>query len=127
MSCPRETKSRLIAWGRWASGAIPGFPIMAAFMRANCGGRATAINQANPELLRTDQIIARLELKLRKVIIRHYCTQGSGREKALRMGIPKSTYWQRLDEGTWFVHTEFDKPDTAIRESQFVHSESRIA
>jgi DNA-directed RNA polymerase specialized sigma24 family protein len=100
---------------------------MAAFMRANCGGRATALNQANPELIRTDQIISRLELRLRKVIIRHYCSQGSGREKALRMGIPKSTYWQRLDEATWFVHTEYDKPETAIRESQFVHSESRTA
>jgi hypothetical protein len=83
---------------------------MSAFMRV--GSRSTG-RESNPELIRTDQIISRLELRLRRVLIRHFCTEGPLRLKAGRHGLPKSTYFDLLDEAIWYVHTCYDKPDIA--------------
>ena len=85
---------------------------MSAFMRV--GSRPTS-SESNPELIRTDQIISRLEIRLRRVLIRHFCTEGSLRLKAGRHGLPKSTYFDLLDEAIWYVHTCYDKPDVALR------------
>lgn len=106
-----ETKQRLRDWGRWANGGMHGYPSESSSERINGGGRSTALKEANPDLLRTDHIVGCAELKLRRILIRHYCTAGSGREKALRMTLPKSTYFQLLNEAEWFVMTELDKPD----------------
>lgn len=101
-------------WGVWAAGyGISGYPMLAAFMRINCGSRSTAVTE-NPECIRTDHIVGRAELKLRRILIRQYCTRGSIREKALRAGMPKSSYWDLVEQGAWFVHTEYDKPEMAL-------------
>ena len=107
---PGETGRRLVFWGRWAAGGTGlGYPCMSALMRIKAGGKSTAIAEANPDLIRTDQIIANAELRHRRVLVRQYCVQGSIREKALRMGLPKSTYWDLVEEAAWWVHTEYDK------------------
>jgi len=111
---PGDTRRRLVDWGIWSAGyGVSGFPMMSAFMRINCGSRSTATME-NPECVRTDQIVGRAELRLRKILIRHFCTRGSVREKALRARLAKSTYFDLLEEGAWFVHTEYDKPEFAV-------------
>lgn len=112
MSWPGETQGRLIRWGRWASGGVPGFPRMSALMRIKSGSRGTG-DETNPELIRSNEIIGRAELRYRMVLIRHFCTQGSLREKAGRHKLPKSTYWDLIDEAVWYFHTEYDKSDVA--------------
>jgi hypothetical protein len=108
MSWPNETRGRLMRWGRWASGGVPGFPRMSALARIKSGSRGTG-DETNPELIRTNQVIGFSQKHHRMIIIRHFCTSGSIREKAGRHGLPKSTYWDVLDEAVWWVHTEYDK------------------
>jgi hypothetical protein len=81
----------------------------------------------DPELLRTDYIIARSDPAVRLILIRHYCGYGTAREKARRMGLCRSIYFERVELAAWHVHVEYDKPDTSIRESQFMQLESRTA
>jgi hypothetical protein len=115
---PGETRRRLVEWGIWAAGfGVSGFPMLSAFMRINSGSRSTATME-NPECVRTDQIVGRAELRLRKVLIRHYCTRGSVREKAERARLPKSTYHDLVEEASWFVHTEYDKAEVAVPDSR---------
>jgi hypothetical protein len=111
VSVPNETIRRLRRWGGWASGGLLNSALVCALDFINSGSRATADADADPEILRTDWIVGRAERPMRVILIRHYCTDGSGREKALRMGVPKSTYYDRLEEARWFVHTEYDKAD----------------
>jgi hypothetical protein len=83
---------------------------MSAFLRVRID-RASVFDIIDPEILRTDWIVGRAQLRLRRVLIRHYCTRGHVRAKAMRMGLARSTYFDLLEEARWFVHTEYDKPD----------------
>jgi hypothetical protein len=86
---------------------------MSALARIKSGSRGTG-DETSPELLRSNEVIAHSEKRLRMVLIRHFCTRGALREKAGRHGIPKSTYWDLVDEAVWYFHTEYDKPDVAM-------------
>lgn len=114
MSVPRETERRLWRWGGWASGGLEFFRMTCALSRINAGSRATADSEADPEIIRTNVIIGRSERRHRLILIRQYCTRGTIREKAGRIRLPKSSYYDLLEEARWYVHTEYDKPDLAL-------------
>lgn len=87
----REVPALRSAWRIWFFGGS--------------GGKEAAL----PEYLQiVDAIVCRLEPQPRIVTIVNYCQTGSGRDKALRLDMPKTTYFRLLDQALWFVHTELD-------------------
>jgi len=77
-------------------------------------GRCTAVDHADPEVLFCDSIVRKADKEIRVILVRHYCGNGTGREKAARSGMSKSTYYQRLNEAEWWIHTELDKYEPEV-------------
>lgn len=105
------TRARLIRWGRWAQGGLRGYPLMVAWMRIAFGQETGAA----PDEEEVDRIVCRAEQPQRQILVVHFCFRGPVRQKANQLGIPKSTYWDRIDEAIWFVHTELDRPDRTAK------------
>ena len=100
-------KYRLTEWGRWSRDGTNGYPTRWAVD----GGLARApevIVQAPPYIELIDVIVRQLEVEPRRVLIVHYTQTGSGREKAIRLDMPKSRYFRVLEQGQWAVHTELE-------------------
>jgi hypothetical protein len=106
----RHTKALLWRWGRWAGGGIPGsFPKMSAFMRLQMGtSSCREASGADPEILECDRVIAAAARPIRKLIVRHYCGDGTSAEKAARMGVSRRKYFELLDDARWFVNSALD-------------------
>lgn len=102
------TKLVLHRWGSWARGGLIGFPRMSALCRINSGGKLTADGLDDPTVVQCDQVIAKAESGTRIILVRHYCGYSSGRENAARLNMAKSTYYDKLDEARWYVHTELE-------------------
>src|ERR1700675_3751062 len=104
----RDTRRLLRRWGHWAGGGIIGFPQMSAFMRIQMGSRSSIDPRTDADILACDKAVASAELCHRKMLIRHYCTQGTSREKAGKVGLQRSRYYVLLSDSEWFVHTTLD-------------------
>ena len=100
-------KFRLTEWGHWSRDGINGYPTRWAVE----GGLARApevIVQAPLHIELVDVIVRQLEVEPRRVLIVHYTQTGTGREKALRIGMGKTKYFRVLEQGQWAVHTELE-------------------
>lgn len=120
-------KIRLCEWGRWGRDKSLGYP------RASAGfsevSRTPAIVSQWPlHIQQMDCIVRSADQDLRRVLIVHYTQTGTGRDKALRIEMDKSTYFDCLDRGQWYVGIELDygsfdpitltglqSPDTTIK------------
>lgn len=111
-------KYRLTEWGRWSRDPPA--------LRSNwciLWGRSPSEKMRMPDHIQeVDGIICRLEPKPRIVLIVHYCQDGSGREKAIRLGVSKSDYFRDLDVAHWFVHTELDS--CALGQNQVISKQT---
>lgn len=100
-------KFRLNEWGRWSRDPAPLRSSMGLWFRGSRSSQSNG-NFMPDHIQHVDGIVSRLSRSPRIVIIVHYCRQGSGRDKAISLGIPRTTYFRNLEEGHWFVHTELD-------------------
>lgn len=116
-----NTCSLLRQWGSWAAGGGPAaFPRTCAMTRIKSGDRITSEN-VDPDVLRCNEIIRRASTSMRKILVTHYCSRGSSREKAEIMQLKRSTYYLRLNEAEWWAHTELE-----TCEQDFAYCVSRI-
>jgi hypothetical protein len=102
------TRRKLWRWGQWARGGLLGYPTQSITEQFKAGGRCTAGPEADPELLLLDLIIAQTSEKPKKVLIVHHCQEGTMRQKAVRLHMNKSTYWDYLEDGRWYVHIRLE-------------------
>lgn len=97
---------RLKEWSRYGRDDIKGYP-----RRWAIGGTRGA-RDPNTEMplhiAVIDMIVRQMEPQPRSFLIAHYCQNGSGREKALRMGVSKTTYFRWVEAGEWHVHIELE-------------------
>ncbi len=105
-----QTRALLREWGRWAGGTVVrGYPTMSAFVNPRTGAGRTSC-EVPEDVLEINGIIRRAESRMRRILLVHYCGRhGTAREKAVEIGISKSTYWERLSEAEWWVHTETER------------------
>lgn len=111
-------KIRLSEWGRWSRMNVGGYA------KQNLdGGRGTSEPTGEmPEHIRdVDRFVNSLENRIKLVMIVEYTQTGTTREKAFRLGLPKSTYLDRRDEGITHVHLLLDGscvlPSTVLKEA----------
>jgi hypothetical protein len=100
-------KFRLTEWGHWSRDGINGYPTRWA-VEGGLARSPEVIVQAPPHIELVDVIVRQLEIEPRRVLIVHYTQTGSGREKAMRIGMTKTKYFRVLEQGQWMVHTELD-------------------
>jgi len=92
------TKYRLKQWGGWCRGGVSlGLPTMAAFARANTGGRAVFDGIAMPRHIQeVEDAVNSLPMQERQVLNWVYCRAGSLRWKAACRGISLQNLRTRL-------------------------------
>jgi hypothetical protein len=101
-------KYRLSEWGRWSRDRSSGYPSQWA-VAGGASVRASDPLLSMPlHIARVDVIVRQMNVEPRKVVIAHYTQSGPGRDKALRLGMAKTTYFRWLDAGVWHVHIELD-------------------
>ena len=72
-------------------------------------GRGAQILGETPAHIREiDLIVCRAEVIHRATLIQFYTRTGSLREKALFLGIPKSTLKDRIERAEWYVNSELE-------------------
>lgn len=108
MSAAEYAKYRLTEWGTWSRERNHGYPTQWAV--AGSGSvRASDPLMAMPlHIALVDVIVRQMAIEPRRVVIANYTQTGSGREKALRLGMSKTTYFRWLDAGVWHVHIELE-------------------
>jgi len=100
-----DTRLRLKAWGLWARG---GEPALASMFRAILGLGARDSDVAPASVLEVDLIVRRGEPSDRAVLLQVYTRAGSFSDKALALGIARTTLIGRLRHAEWYVHSELD-------------------
>lgn len=104
-------KIRLSEWGRWSRDKSLGYPsVSAGFSNAGRGQEVLAQWPLHVELV--DVIVRQMEVVPRRILIVAYTQYGTGREKAMRLGYPYSTYCRSLKEGQEHVGIELDYAET---------------
>jgi DNA-directed RNA polymerase specialized sigma24 family protein len=91
------TVALLLQWGRRVRDRGLGYPSMAAIEKARVGrgfGRE-AITELPPDLQAVDLAVSQSPVDFKAVLVEHYTKAGFGSEKAARLGISRSTYYQR--------------------------------
>lgn len=109
MSVPKETRDRLRRWGKWAGGGVPGgYPRKAAFAQERIQ-RSLVMDAVDRDILRVDELVKRADFDDRQVLIRHYCSDGTPLEKAMRSGLTKRIYFAKLEDAQWFIHFQWNQ------------------
>jgi predicted DNA-binding protein (UPF0251 family) len=103
-------KYRLTEWGHWSRDGINGYPTH----WATSGGlsrSAEVLCDMPLHIAIVDVIVRQLEVEPRRVLIVHYTQTGPGREKAIRIGMSKTTYFRVLEQAQHKVSTELEYAD----------------
>lgn len=101
-------KYRLTEWGNWSKDRNGGYPKNWA---VSGFGRVSSCDplMAMPDhIAQVDTIVRLMDVTPRRVLIQHYTQTGTGREKAIKLAMPKTTYFRWLDSGQWHVHIELE-------------------
>jgi hypothetical protein len=101
-------KYMLTDWGRWSRDSNHGYPRQWAVAGGGSVRASDPLLSMPNHVALVDAIVRQMNLEPRKVVIAHYTLTGTGREKAIRLGMSKTTYFRWLDAGTWHVHIELD-------------------
>lgn len=106
-------KFRLTEWGHWSRDGINGYPTHWA-TDGGCARAPEVLCDMPLHIAVVDMVVRQLEVEPRRVLIVHYTQTGSGREKALRIGMSKSQYFRVLEQAQHVVSTELDYTDAII-------------
>lgn len=101
-------KYMLTEWGRWSRDRDQGYPKAWAVAGGGFVHAADPLLSMPTHICLVDVIVRQMLLEPRKVVIAHYTQSGTGRDKALRLDMSKTTYFRWLDAGVWHVHIELD-------------------
>lgn len=100
-----ETRHRLREWGKWASGSESRLGSM---FRTLFGSGGTDSSLMPAHIQEIDVIVCRAIIAERSVLCQVYTRGGSLSDKALVLGIPRSTLVYRLRSAEWYVNSELD-------------------
>jgi hypothetical protein len=100
-----ETRHRLREWGKWAMG---GESVLTSMFNVLFGFGGTDSTLMPPHIQEIDAIVCQAETVHRSALIHFYTKSGSLRNKALILGIPKSTFKHRVEQAEWYVNSVLD-------------------
>lgn len=98
----------LTDWGRWSRDKNNGYPKAWAVAGGGSVRACDPLLAMPAHIALVDVIVRQMSVEPRRVVIAHYTQSGSGRDKALRLGMARTTYFRWLDAGEWHVHIELD-------------------
>ena len=104
-------KIRLSEWGRWSRDKSLGYPRVSAGF-SNAGRGQEVLAQWPPHIEIVDVIVRQMEVDPRRILIVAYTQYGTGREKAMRLCRPYSTYCRILKDGQEHVGIELEYAET---------------
>lgn len=107
---------RLTEWGKWGRWGVPGYPRQSAHLSVKVNNHDS---DAPKHIQEVEGIVLRAEAQDRQILIAYYVQGGSKRGVAIRLGVPKTTFSERLDRAVCYVENELDSPAVL---GKFAHS-----
>lgn len=94
-------KYRLGEWGKWNRTNVGGYAQLSV---DGVRGLATQSGDEPPYIAEITKLVAQLDAGLRLAIVVEYTQTGTTREKALRLGLAKSSYLDRVEYAVTQIH-----------------------
>lgn len=98
-------KYRLGEWGKWNRSQVGGY---AQLVMDGTRGAPTQSGEEPPHIQEISILVSRLDPGLRLAIVVDYTQSGTSREKAMRLGLPKSSYLDRVEYAVTQIHFMLD-------------------
>lgn len=100
------TRYKLGLWGKYHRVAMPAYPTATPYLNQ----RTAKGHEPEPpqDIQQIDAIILRADPEDKYILIVGYTQYGTIREKAARLQLAKSTFYRKLEQAEWFVHSELD-------------------
>jgi hypothetical protein len=100
------TLHRLYAWGRWGGQIHLGYPNCSAGFTEHTGKLPVWTKEnPDPDILQTDKAVSAIEPEFKILIIGRYQWRTHWADIARRNGWSKATYFRKLENAHWAVHT----------------------
>jgi hypothetical protein len=99
------TRLRLLAWGRWARGGLPGLPTMSNIEKARVGRGGTENMEMPPHIAEVDVVICRAPQPEKSVLITYYSKSGPLAEKAQMLHMDRWSFKRALVSGESYVES----------------------
>lgn len=100
------TKAKLAEWGRWVRADGIGYPTHSAHETIRIGSVFSIDRDLPDDLQAVDVVIVRAPPDIKAILVEHYTKQASIRQHAARLGLKRSTYFDRKEHAEMHVCRE---------------------